>query len=545
MPEYLSPGVYIEEISSGPVPIQGVSTTTTGFVGQTLRGPERAQLVTSWLDFQRWYGGYTDPNKNQGYLPYAVKGFFDNGGQRAFIARVPVDGSPAGTASLPADAAKLTATAIGRGGWANSVVLKVGSASQASPDRPWIALSVFYYERGIPTNGGTFLDPDLAENLMKPGFAAPTLSERYDNLGSDPEAPNYFATRVNPASRLISLAATDPADGQTLASWFAAVAADPKTTITVVMKAAAAAAGFDPFAKDSYVGTGDDNTLPEDRTALAALACVAEIAMLCVPDLKSVPGIENDLIQQCESLRSRVAILDNGPAGSPETLRPPMDSSFGAYYFPWITVIDPRTNAPIDIPPAGHIIGMIARTDINRGVWKAPANETLSGPLTQNTAGKAPLTYRVSDGVQAVLNPRGVNCLRDFRDAGRGVRVWGARTMSSDGQWRYLNVRRLFIYVEQSIFYGTQWVVFEPNDPYTWNRVVSSVSAFLYGLWHSGGLMGATPAEAYQVVCDSSTMSQDDIDNGRLICMVAIAPVKPAEFVIFRISQKTADASQM
>ena len=542
MPEYLSPGVYIEEVSTGPVPIQGVSTTTTGFVGQTVRGPLRAQFITSWLDFQRWYGGYTDPNKMQGYLPYAVKGFFDNGGQRAFIARVPVDAYPAGSASLPAAGAKLTASAVGPGAWANSVVLKLAKASQAGPDRPWVSLSVFYYDGAIPMKGTAFLDPDIPGSLIDPGFVAPSLTERFDNLAADPQAPNYFAGRVNPVSRLIALAAADGVDAAALATWFGSVT----DAVTVPMTSAAPAAGtFNPFDLSAYVGTGDDTSPPETRTGLCALAPISEIAMLCVPDQGSVPGIGEAMIQQCESLRSRVAILDSGAtSGSLDTLRPLMDTTFGATYFPWITVMDPRTNAPLDIPPGGHIVGMIARTDIARGVWKAPANETLAGPLTQNTAGKTPLTFRVTDGVQGLLNPRGVNCLRDFRDTGRGLRVWGGRTMSSDGQWRYLKVRRLFVYVEQSVFYGTQWVVFEPNDPYTWNRVVSSVSAFLNGLWRSGGLMGSTAEQAYQVICDNSTMSQDDIDNGRLICMVAIAPVKPAEFVIFRISQKTADASQ-
>jgi hypothetical protein len=188
------------------------------------------------------------------------------------------------------------------------------------------------------------------------------------------------------------------------------------------------------------------------------------------------------------------------------------------------------------------VTGIYARTDIERGVHKAPANETVRGIIQTDTAGEGPLEFTISRGDQEILNPRGINVVRDFRPDGRGIRVWGARTLSSDPQWKYVNVRRLFIFVEESIDQGTQWVVFEPNDDTTWARVRRSITNFLITVWRSGALMGTTQDEAFFVRCDRTTMTQDDFDNGRLICLVGIAPVKPAEFVIIRISQKTAEA---
>jgi len=186
------------------------------------------------------------------------------------------------------------------------------------------------------------------------------------------------------------------------------------------------------------------------------------------------------------------------------------------------------------MPPTGHIAGIYARTDIERGVHKAPANAVVKGVLD--------LEFPATKAMQDIPNPRGVNCIRDFRSDGRGIRLWGTRTMSSDPEWRYANVRRLFLFLEESLTEGTQWVVFEPNGETTWANVRRFVSDFLFDQRRSGALPGATPEQAYFVRCDRSTMTQDDLDNGRLICLIGIAPVRPAEFVILRISQKTAAA---
>jgi uncharacterized protein len=207
-------------------------------------------------------------------------------------------------------------------------------------------------------------------------------------------------------------------------------------------------------------------------------------------------------------------------------------------------VSDPRTQDTLLVPPGGHVLGIYARTDIDRGVHKAPANEVVRGIVTQDLPGNlGPLEFKVTMEAQDILNPRGINVIRDFRADRRGIRVWGARTLADDPQWRYVNVRRLFIFLEESLEKGTRWVVSEPNDKVTWARVRQSIATFLDSIWRMGALIGTTAEQAFFGGCDRSTMTQDDIDNGRLICQIGVAPVKPAEFVIFRISQKTLEAA--
>ena len=216
-----------------------------------------------------------------------------------------------------------------------------------------------------------------------------------------------------------------------------------------------------------------------------------------------------------------------------QEFREPIDTKYAALYYPWVRIRDPRPGGDDNMvaPPAGFIAGIYARTDINRGVFKAPANEVI-----RSIRGfEASITKREQD----ILNPRRINALRYF--PGRGNRVWGARVLTSDDAWKYVPVRRLFIMIEESIDEATQWVVFEPNDERLWSRVRQSIERFLFTQWRLGALFGATADEAFYVVCDRSTMSQDAIDNGQLICEIGIAPVKPAEFVIFRIQQKTLD----
>jgi phage tail sheath protein FI len=245
------------------------------------------------------------------------------------------------------------------------------------------------------------------------------------------------------------------------------------------------------------------------------------------------------VIAHCENLRFRFAVVDCPKGQSNITnLDPrttlPVDSSYAGFYYPWIAISDPVTGATKFIPPGGHVLGVYARTDDQRGVFKAPANETVLGALD--------LEFDIRDNDQEVINPRGVNAIRRF--PGRGIRVWGARTLTSDALWKYVSVRRLFIFLERSIYEGTQWVVFEPNDTKLWARVVDTIRLFLRTQWRGGALFGRKEEEAFFVTCDETTMTQDDILNGRLICEIGIAPVRPAEFVIFRIFQNTAEAQQ-
>jgi phage tail sheath protein FI len=277
---------------------------------------------------------------------------------------------------------------------------------------------------------------------------------------------------------------------------------------------------------------------PGRRAGIAALTDEETISIVAVPGVTAV-GVQSALISHAENLRYRFAVLD-GPRDATiaqiRAHRGSFDSKYAAIYYPWIQVTDPLSASgdSIDIPPSGPVIGIYARSDVERGVHKAPANEVVRGALDVVT--------RVLFGEQEVLNPEGVNVIRDFRPQNRGIRVWGARTISSDPEWKYVNVRRLFIYIESSIDHGTQWVVFEPNNQDLWARVRRTVETFLESTWRTGALFGAKPEDAFYVKCDRSTMSLDDIANGRLVVEIGIAPTRPAEFVIFRISQLTGDA---
>jgi phage tail sheath protein FI len=233
-------------------------------------------------------------------------------------------------------------------------------------------------------------------------------------------------------------------------------------------------------------------------------------------------------------MRYRIAVLDSPPELSiadVRKVRAKLDSKYAALYYPWVTVLDPVTRAELNLPPSGFVSGIYARNDVQRAVWKAPANEVVNLAIN--------FEQLLNKAQQEVLNPEGINCFRFFE--GRGFRLWGARTISSDPEWKYVNVRRYFAYLERSIDKGTQWAVFEPNGEALWANVRRTIEDFLLNEWQSGALLGDKPEKAYFVKCDRSTMTQNDLDNGRLICLIGIAPLKPAEFVIFRIGQWTAD----
>jgi hypothetical protein len=281
-----------------------------------------------------------------------------------------------------------------------------------------------------------------------------------------------------------------------------------------------------------------------ERTGVGALEALDDVTMLCVPDLMATPpgekldldkvkAVQTAMIAHCQNMGDRVAILDAPPNATPQEINnwrmniAGFDSSYAAMYYPWIQVDDPILNKGIYIPTSGHMAGVWARSDNTRGVHKAPANEVVLGATG--------LAYNMTKGEQDTLNPNGVNCIRSF--PGRGIRVWGARTLSSDPAWRYINVRRLFNYVEKSIERGTQWVVFEPNDMMLWARVRRDVNSFLSTVWSEGALFGASPNEAFFVQCDAALNPPESRDLGRLIIEIGMSPVKPAEFVIFRISQ--------
>jgi len=292
---------------------------------------------------------------------------------------------------------------------------------------------------------------------------------------------------------------------------------------------------IDPAA---YIGTASDD--PDERTGIQALANEPGINLVAVPGQTDV-GAQKALLTHCEQQVYRFAVLD-APQGAKlrevRDHRGEFDSTRAALYYPWITVDAPfgPRGAFYAIPPSGHMLGIYARTDAARGVWKAPANE-----VVRNIRG---FDVAVNRGEQDILNPININCLRDFRSDQRGLRVWGARTLSSDPEWRYVPVRRTFLFIEQSLDAGLQWAVFEPNAQPLWDTVRQSISGFLDSIWRQGGLAGSTQEEAFFVnVGYGVTMEQADLDNGRLMVEIGIAPVYPAEFIIIRISQKTLEAA--
>jgi len=297
--------------------------------------------------------------------------------------------------------------------------------------------------------------------------------------------------------------------------------------------------GNDGIPMDDEINTtyeGKDSPEPADRKGLYTLKNVDDISIVAIPGI-TTQHLQNKLIIHCETtMKDRFAVLDSEEKADLDRIRKQRnlyDSKYAALYYPWVRVFDPLSKKRTNVPPSGYMCGIYARSDIERGVHKAPANEIVRGALGLEEFDGVKRV--ITKGQQDVLNPLGVNCIRAFR--GRGIRVWGARTISSDSLWKYINVRRLFIFLEESIEDGTQWVVFEPNNEKLWARVRQTITQFLTRVWRDGALMGTTPGEAFFVRCDRTTMTQDDIDNGRLIVLIGVAPVKPAEFVIFRIAQ--------
>ena len=340
----------------------------------------------------------------------------------------------------------------------------------------------------------------------------------------------------------IAIATTNPVPANAGAT-LTADQASVNGIVTAITAAIAAAAptnvvsGSDATSNindDDYVGV---NNGPGQRSGIQSLKDADDISIIAAPG-QTDPEVQNELINQCELLLYRFAVLDGeqDPAGGSVnailTHRDNYDSSYAAYYIPWVTIT--LNNQNVFLPPSGHIVGIYAGTDNDRGVWKAPANV-----VVQNITG---LKYYLTKGEQDILNPEGVNLIRRF--TATGTRVWGARTISSDTSLMYVNVRRTLIFLEASIDQGTQWVVFEPNTPYTWDRLTDSVTAFLTTQWASGALFGAKAEDSFFVRCDETTMTADDIQNGRLICYIGVAIVRPAEFVIFRIEQTTGYANQ-
>lgn len=504
MPEYLTPGVYVEEFEMGARPIEGVSTSTAGFLGQTERGPTDVKLVTSLSDFNRMYGGDIENS----FLYHAVAGFFGNGGQRCYIGRI-VKGT-----AIPALKVvnSVTFKAIGDGNWGNGIGFRIKDASSSAVN---FKLEVAYSSEPNPD----------ANKLEK------SIVETFDDLSGDPNSSDFYLKKfgcprygdpLNNLSNFIKI------------EWKEGVVTRPENSEFALLQDGKDGDG--DLSETDFCGKPDAK--PGEKKGLAAFEEIEDISIINVPDLFLVPDeqlrktLVGRVIEHCEKLKYRFAILDipkdRRDIGKLSiTSEFPQTSKYAAVYYPWIKVFDSKKKALKLVPPGGYIAGIYARSDTERGVHKAPANEQIRG-ITG-------LEFPVTKEQQGTLNPRGINVIRYF--PGRGILVWGARTAIIDPLWKYINVRRLFIFIEKSIEIGTQWAVFEPNDEKLWARVRATITQFLTNVWRNGALIGKKAEEAFFVKCDRTTMTQDDIDNGRLICVIGIAPVKPAEFVIFRIAQ--------
>jgi phage tail sheath protein FI len=489
-----------------------VPTSTAAFIGETERGPTKPRLVTSYKEYQRWFGGVFGDTR---FMPYAINGFFENGGKRLYVCRVTDD------AATPAQAAlgpSFLVRAVGPGSWGKRVFAKVDDSSTQKPlpngtmTPVGFKLRLAYYAK--PPVGNPL---DWFNDPTKPPF--PSAAEAFDDLDMDEQSPNYWYKRVHDNSALAELVPTGQGNAPPAKAY-----------------APLAANGVDGGALD--VADFEGRVLLPNRTTEQGLAALEldpyrEVALVYAPGATVL--VNKAVITHCENLKYRFAVVDAAKTENVGNFQPRsaiQDSKYAALYHPWIAVSDPASGARKEVPPGGHVLGVYARTDAERGVFKAPANEILRGVNE--------LLQDINDRTQDVLNPRGINAIRQFPE--RGIRVWGARTLTSDALWKYVSVRRLFIFLERSIYEGTQWVVFEPNDDRLWARVIDTIRLFLRSQWRLGALFGRTEQEAFFITCDRTTMTQDDILNGRLICEIGIAPVRPAEFVIFRIFQHTAEA---
>ncbi len=499
MPSYLSPGVYVEEVPAATRPIEGVGTAIAGFVGFAAQGPiNEPVLVTNWTQFVETFG---DMVENYA-LGKSVYGFFNNGGGRAYIVRIPTNARPSSApmGELPSKADKkitaLNVMAISAG--AKDVKVDVKAAGEVD-DQPTYTIIV------------------TADGAKDETFTG--------TLGA---GPNNLATQVNTRSKIIRIQPN---------------AVDETLIASGLQEGTVALAGAEKAAP-AKVETGALIGDPAKRTGFTAFETLEEITMIAAPDvaaaqanglidLDAMKAIQAGMLTHCELMGNRMAILDT-PAGLNaqqasdwRTNTAGFDSKFGVMYWPWIQMFDPTTGKNATFPPSGHVAGLWSRNDDSRGVFKAPANEILLGAVG--------VDYPVTRGEMDMLNPQGVNSIKSF--PGRGIRVWGARTLSSDAEWRYVNVRRYFNYLEESILQGTQWAVFEPNDENLWGRIRRTISAFLVNEWRSGALFGSSPQEAFFVKCDGENNTAESIDLGMVVVEIGVAPVKPAEFVIFRLSQ--------
>jgi uncharacterized protein len=500
MPQTLTfPGVYIEEVPSGVRPITGVATSITAFVGRALRGPvDEAIVITAYGDFERIFGGlWLESN-----LGYAVQDFYRNGGSTAIIVRVhKTKANDVAAISLGTAARKLDLLAASPGAWGSKLSATIDFDVKDTSDTSTFNLTV--------TDTGT------------------GKIERHRNVSFAPASPRRVDLVLENESKLVRQTGALPTSPQS---------SFPTT--------AAATGGNDGDPVDNTVFTG--GTLRANKKGLFALEKADLFNLLVIPPYRSDGdidgGVLTDAISYATERRAVVIIdppigggsgwtdLDKAVAGGGSFA----SSKNAAVYFPRVNEFDPLRDGQLaTFAPSGAIAGVIARTDATRGVWKAPAG------LDATLAGVVELAIPLTDLEIGRLNPLGVNCLRN--SPGAGNTVWGARTREGSdrlsSEWKYLPVRRTALFLEESLYRGTQWVVFEPNDAPLWAQIRLNVGAFMNNLFRQGAFAGTTPREAFFVKCDAETTTQDDVNLGIVNIVVGFAPLKPAEFVVIRLQQ--------
>ncbi len=577
MAEYFSPGVYVEEYDNSPRSVEGVGTSTGGFVGLAEKGPTKGAplLVTNFKSFQKQFGGYLSEYTHGEYrfLANSVEQFFTNGGTRCYVSRVAPDDATCASKKMGI----LKVTAANEGKWGNRILISLKTVIKRKMQllenvsgNVYKAKSVEGFREGdvVEFNGeynrismiydeqvtfetkfkGNPVDADIIpKNVVKLVTFDMQVRfnddvENYFDLTLNAASPAYIGARLS-QSRIIKVEAgavkdtvIKPEKGDKETPPVKEIG-NPVEQILgkgMIEGTFTLEGGSDGSIGKVNAGTfiGRDDG-PDGRTGIQSFLENNNVNILAVPGV-TIPEVVVALVAHCENTKSRFAVIDM-PKDMNKTdelinFRGMIDSTYAAMYHPWIQVFDRGSNKPDFVPPSGAVMGVYSRTDIARGVHKAPANEPVfcTG-----------LSVNYTKDEQDILNPEGVNLIRAI--PGEGIRVWGARTASSNSAFKYVNIRRLFIFVMESIKASTNWVVFEPNDNTLWQRVSLTITSFLDGLWRTGMLAGGSPGEAYFVEIGPSTMSLDDIKNGRLICNVGIAPSRPAEFVIFRLTQHTSE----
>lgn len=541
--DYFAPGVYVEEVDRGSRPVEGVSTAIAGFIGFTedVRGDAelfKPMLITNWTQYLNYFArpnsdGFTDFNA---YLPFSVYGYFMNGGGRCWVTSI---GTQLPGAPRPRTPEPVSQQLVGRG---NRPSINLTLRPEQVAGGTVTILIADSSPRALPEGTEGEASPNTGEYFSIQIRRGEEVLERYENLTMNPETTAQVATYALEALRAsMYVMAEDLArTGQPLARR----PVNGQYEIAPPM----AISSPDRFATD-LEGVRDD------RTGVRGLFEIDEITMVACPDLMrayeaqvmsldQVHGIMELMIGMCEGSANgdipnppnRMVLIDPPP----NYVKPQevvnwlaqfnRRSMYAALYYPWIKVANPRNGGrPILVPPCGHMMGVWGRTDETRGVYKAPANEVPRGVIG--------LGYDTNFREQELLNPLGINCIRNFPN--RGIRIWGARTLVEPDktEWRYISVRRLMSYIEKSIELGTQWAVFEPNDEDLWARIKRIISNFLERVWREGGLFGSSPEQAFYVKCDEELNPPESRMLGRLYIEVGVCPVRPAEFVVFRISQ--------